>query len=56
MIDDKVSTEIAELIGAYLIENAEDLIPIMVSDMSKDTFTIVIRRRKKEDDPCPISK
>lgn len=56
MIDDKVSTEIAQLVGAYLIENAENLIPIRISDMSEDTFTIVIRRRKKEDDPCPISK
>lgn len=54
-MDDKTRVELVKLIGEYLLENAENLIPIRVGDMSKETFSIVMRQKKKGENPCPTT-
>lgn len=50
MITEKSNTEAIRLIGQYLVDHADEFIPIEWSDMESDDIQIHLKRREVADD------
>ena len=52
MITKEATTQIMKLLGQYLIDHADELMPIEYSDLYGDEIVIRLLRRRDNDNRC----